>query len=109
MAEYTWGEASRAPGSHLGPMRPSIDHGGLGHGGLDHGSPPGMLEAGHSHPPSPTYHKIRTSSGDSCRMRNQILGLGNLLLPTSSTSRTSSPPVTSRGGGGAEIYGGTVV
>jgi len=81
MAEYTWGEASRAPGSHLGPMRPSIEHGGHGgleHGGLGHGSPPGLLE-GHSQPPSPTYHKIRTSSGDSCRMRSQILGLGSAL------------------------------
>merc|ERR1711990_145794 len=30
-------------------------------------------------PDSPTYHKMRTSSGDSCRMRNQILGLGGAL------------------------------
>ena len=67
--EFTWGEGSRAPGSQLNPMKnqPTTPPTSL----LDH--------SGHcSIPTSPTYHKMRTSSGDSCRMRNQILGMGEL-------------------------------
>merc|ERR1719384_718348 len=68
--EFTWGEGSRAPGSQLNPMKnqPTTPPTSL----LDH--------SGHcSIPTSPTYHKMRTSSGDSCRMRNQILGMGGAL------------------------------
>jgi len=71
--EFTWGEGSRAPGSHLNPIKLNQPT-----------TPPASLLEGHpghcSIPASPTYqHKMRTSSGDSCRMRSQLLGLGGAL------------------------------
>jgi len=75
--EFTWGDGSRAPGSQLNPMK-------TGCLPIQPTTPPtSLLDNGHSGhcsiPNSPTYHKMRTSSGDSCRMRNQILGLGGAL------------------------------
>merc|ERR1719266_2163319 len=74
--EFTWGDGSRAPGSQLNPMK-------TGCLPIQPTTPPTSLLDGHSGhcsiPASPTYHKMRTSSGDSCRMRNQILGLGGAL------------------------------
>ena len=74
--EFTWGDGSRAPGSQLNPMK-------TGCLPIQPTTPPTSLLDGHSGhcsiPASPTYHKMRTSSGDSCRMRNQILGLGEFL------------------------------
>ena len=92
MGEFSWGETSRAPGSHLlagknqnpttvccqlavltdvcfyiclSSQPPTIvDHFGLnGHSSI---------------PASPTYHhKLRTNSGDSCRqMRHNTMMLG---------------------------------
>lgn len=72
--EFTWVEGSRAPGSHLNPIKLNQPT-----------TPPASLldgQTGHSSsiPASPTYqHKMRTSSGDSCRMRSQLLGLGGAL------------------------------
>ena len=89
MGEFSWGETSRAPGSHLlggknqnpttvcqqgsptscfifvFPSQPPtvVDSFGVGHSSI---------------PASPTYHhKLRTSSGDSCRqMRHNAMMLG---------------------------------
>ena len=76
--EFTWGDGSRAPGSQLAPMKT-----GPGCLPIQPTTPPTSLLDNHSGhcsiPASPTYHKMRTSSGDSCRMRNQILGLGEFL------------------------------
>jgi len=58
--QYCWGEGGslvRAPASLL-----------LSHLTPGKQSPPGLLDTlTHSIPPSPTYHKIRTSSGDTAR------------------------------------------
>merc|ERR1719414_2367404 len=44
-------------------------------------TPPHMMDSittGHnSIPASPTYHKMRTSSGDSCRLRNKLMQIEN--------------------------------
>ena len=91
MGEFSWGETSRAPGSHLlggrnqnpttvcwqlvrcrpgcclylFPLQPPtiVDSFGVGHSSI---------------PTSPTYHhKLRTSSGDSCRqIRHNAMMLG---------------------------------
>jgi hypothetical protein len=71
--EFTWGDSSRAPGSHLNPMKLNQPT-----------TPPASLldcHPGHcSIPTSPTYHhKMRTSSGDSGRVGRQLLGLGGAL------------------------------
>jgi len=70
MGEYSWGENSRAPGSHLNNMKSAQPT-----------TPPHMMDSintGHnSIPASPTYHKIRTSSGDSCRLRNKLMQIEN--------------------------------
>jgi len=71
MGEYSWGENSRAPGSHLNPIKAAQPT-----------TPPNILDSitsGHnSIPASPTYHKMRTSSGDSCRLRNKLMQIGEL-------------------------------
>jgi len=54
--DFSWGEKSRAPGSHL----KSAQHIG------------DSINGGGSVPPSPTY-KIRTPSGDSVRLRNKLM------------------------------------
>merc|ERR1712106_1193635 len=70
MGEYSWGENSRAPGSHLNPIKAAQPT-----------TPPNILDSinsGHSSiPASPTYHKMRTSSGDSCRLRNKLMQIEN--------------------------------
>merc|ERR1711892_481178 len=72
MGEYSWGENSRAPGSHLNPIKAAQPT-----------TPPNILDSinsGHSSiPASPTYHKMRTSSGDSCRLRNKLMQIGGAL------------------------------
>jgi len=72
MGEYSWGDNSRAPGSHLNNMKSAQPT-----------TPPHMMDsitAGHnSIPASPTYHKMRTSSGDSCRLRNKLMQIGGAL------------------------------
>merc|ERR1712106_556572 len=72
MGEYSWGENSRAPGSHLNPIKAAQPT-----------TPPNILDSinsGHpSIPASPTYHKMRTSSGDSCRLRNKLMQIGGAL------------------------------
>ena len=74
--EFTWGDGSRAPGSQLNLMKGVLP--------IQPTTPPTSLLENHSGhcsiPASPTYHKMRTSSGDSCRMRNTILGLGKFLI-----------------------------
>jgi len=93
MGEFSWGETSRAPGSHL-----------LGGKNQNHTTPPTIIDSfgvGHSSiPASPTYHhKLRTSSGDSCRqMRHNAMMMGgaledlsiNDLYDSGSKSRKSS-------------------
>jgi len=70
MGEYSWGENSRAPGSHLNPIKAAQPT-----------TPPNIMDSitsGHSSiPASPTYHKMRTSSGDSCRLRNKLMQIEN--------------------------------
>lgn len=72
MGEYSWGENSRAPGSHLNPIKAAQPT-----------TPPNIMDSitsGHSSiPASPTYHKMRTSSGDSCRLRNKLMQIGGAL------------------------------
>jgi len=72
MGEYSWGENSRAPGSHLNPIKAAQPT-----------TPPHIMDSitsGHSSiPASPTYHKMRTSSGDSCRLRNKLMQIGGAL------------------------------
>jgi len=98
MGEFSWGEVSRAPGSHLISKHQITT------------TPPGLLD-GHSirGNMSPTYpgqhhghHKLRTSSGDSCRdrerIRNQLilggplddLSITDLYGDSASKSRKSS-------------------
>jgi len=73
MGEYSWGENSRAPGSHLNPIKAAQPT-----------TPPHIMDSitsGHSSiPASPTYHKMRTSSGDSCRLRNKLMQIGELVF-----------------------------
>jgi len=69
---YTWGD-SRAPGSHLNTIKSAQPT-----------TPPHLMDSitGHpnSIPASPTYHhKYRSSSGDSCRLRNKLMQLGPAL------------------------------
>merc|ERR1712106_254026 len=65
MGEYSWGDNSRAPGSHLNSMKSGQPT-----------TPPGFgdsITSGYSSiPASPTY-KNRTNSGDSCRLRNKLI------------------------------------
>jgi len=72
MGEYSWGENSRAPGSHLNLIKSAQPT-----------TPPHIMDSitsGHSSiPASPTYHKMRTSSGDSCRLRNKLMQIGGAL------------------------------
>jgi len=72
MGEYSWGDNSRAPGSHLNPIKAAQPT-----------TPPNIMDSitsGHtSIPASPTYHKMRTSSGDSCRLRNKLMQIGGAL------------------------------
>ena len=87
MGEYSWGDNSRAPGSHLNNMKsaqPTTVR-NLWKYFLKiifcfFFQPPHMMDSittGHnSIPASPTYHKMRTSSGDSCRLRNKLLQIG---------------------------------
>lgn len=58
MGDYSWGERSRAPGSHLKSAQNICD----------------SITGPGSVPPSPTY-KVRTPSGETCKLRNRILQL----------------------------------
>ena len=88
MGEYSWGDNSRAPGSHLNNMK-SAQPTTVSNPRKSFFwkfifllllQPPHMMDsitAGHnSIPASPTYHKMRTSSGDSCRLRNKLMQIG---------------------------------
>jgi len=70
--DYLWGEKSRAPGSHL---KSTQNNNGDSVNGVN------------SIPASPTY-KMRTPSGDSCRLRNKLLHIDS--DPTLSAAEKSA-------------------
>jgi len=99
MGEFSWGEThtSRAPGSHL-------------LAGRQHNptTPPTVVDSfggdQSSIPASPTYHhKLRTSSGDSCRqMRHNTLMLGGALDDLSITDLYDSASKSRKSSGFSE-------
>merc|ERR1719384_1037563 len=97
MGEFSWGETSRAPGSHLlggknqnpTTSQTILDSFGVGHSSI---------------PASPTYHhKLRTSSGDSCRqMRHNPLMMGGALEDLSITDLYDSGSKSRKSSGFSE-------
>jgi len=99
MGDFSWGEVSRAPGSHLNLLNQKM--------GLTT-TPPTLMDSITSKgsiPPSPTYHggKLRTSSGDSCRerIRNQLI-LGGALDDLSITDLYDSVSKSRKSSGFSE-------
>jgi len=95
MGEFSWGETSRAPGSHLLPGKHQNPT-----------TPPTIIDSfGQSSiPGSPTYHhKLRTNSGDSCRQfRHNTMMLGGALDDLSITEMYDSGSKSRKSSGFSE-------